>query len=77
MRRDVARNEAEKRLVRRKRIILVLSPCNPLKSHKIAKDLFGNAWSKTADIWKSLQKSLAAVFIPPLLPRLLVRRRLH
>src|SRR5277367_815054 len=36
----------------------VWKPCNPLKSHKTAKDLFGKAWSKTAWIWKSLEKKL-------------------
>jgi hypothetical protein len=33
-------------------------PCNPLKSHKTAKGMFGKAWRETAQIWKSLQKSL-------------------
>jgi hypothetical protein len=25
----------------------VFSPCNPLKSHKTAKGMFGNPWTKT------------------------------
>src|SRR5271170_1362679 len=33
-------------------------PCNPLKSHKTAKEFFGKAWSKTHQIWKCLAKSL-------------------
>jgi hypothetical protein len=32
--------------------------CNPLKSHKTAKEMFGKAWSKTAEIWKGLEKKL-------------------
>jgi hypothetical protein len=32
--------------------------CNPLKLHKTAKGIFGKAWRKRAEIWKSLQKSL-------------------
>ena len=36
----------------------VWKPCNPLKSHKTTKELFGKAWTKTAWIWKSLQESL-------------------
>jgi hypothetical protein len=28
-------------------IILVFEACNPLKSHKTAKALFGKAWTKT------------------------------
>jgi hypothetical protein len=40
------------------RTLLVWSPCNPLKRHKTAKEIFGKAWTKTAWIWKSLQKSL-------------------
>src|SRR5271155_2600205 len=32
--------------------------CNPLKSHKIAN--FGNPWRKQPEIWKCLEKSLAA-----------------
>ena len=27
---------------------------NPLKSHKTAKEFFGNPWRKHADIWKCL-----------------------
>src|ERR1700720_4606441 len=36
----------------------VWKPCNPLKSHKTAKDLFGKAWSKTREFWRSLEKVL-------------------
>jgi hypothetical protein len=36
-------------------IYLIWSPCNPLKSHKIAKAFFGNAWRETGEFWKSLQ----------------------
>ena len=43
----------------------VWKPCNPLKSHKTAKDLFGKAWSKTRDFWRSLEKGLEGAFIPP------------
>ena len=43
----------------------VWKPCNPLKFHKIAKDLFGKAWSKTRDFWRSLEKGLEGAFIPP------------
>ena len=43
----------------------VWKPCNPLKSHKTAKDLFGKAWSKTREFWRSLEKGLQAAFIPP------------
>jgi hypothetical protein len=42
-----------------------LQPCNPLKSHKTAKALFGKAWSKTREFWRSLEKSLEGAFIPP------------
>src|ERR1700720_4599450 len=42
-----------------------LEPCNPLKSHKIAKEFFGKAWSKTRDFWRSLEKGLEGAFIPP------------
>ena len=38
----------------------VWKPCNPLKSHNIAKAFFGNVWSKTFEFWKSLEKSLGA-----------------
>jgi hypothetical protein len=38
----------------------VLEACNPLKSHKTAKALFGKAWSKTRQIWKSLEKCKVA-----------------
>jgi hypothetical protein len=31
-----------------KQTFLVFDPCNHLKSHKIAKELFGNPWSETA-----------------------------
>ena len=43
----------------------VWKPCNPLKSHKTAKDFFGKAWSKTRDFWRSLEKGLEGAFIPP------------
>jgi len=43
----------------------VWKPCNPLKSHKTAKDLFGKAWSRTREFWRSLEKGLQAAFIPP------------
>src|SRR5271155_3449018 len=47
----------------------VWKPCNPLKSHKTAKALFGKAWSQTREFWKSLEKGLEGAFIPPwLLP---------
>src|ERR1700722_5138585 len=36
----------------------VWNPCNPLKSHKTAKALFGKAWSKTREFWRSLEKGL-------------------
>src|SRR3984885_3430168 len=35
----------------------VWKPCNPLKSHKTAKDLFGKTWSKTREFWRSLEKA--------------------
>src|SRR5580692_636617 len=43
----------------------VWKTCNPLKSHKTAKDLFGKAWSKTRGFWRSLEKDLEGDFIPP------------
>ena len=43
----------------------VWKPCNPLKSHKAAKDFFGKAWSETRDLWRSLEKGLEGTFIPP------------
>ena len=43
----------------------VWKACNPLKSHKTAKDLFGKAWSKTREFWRSLKKGLVGAFIPP------------
>src|ERR1700692_1225979 len=43
----------------------VWKPCNPLKSHKTAKALFGKAWSKTRGFWRSLEKGLEGAFIPP------------
>src|SRR5271156_3164645 len=43
----------------------IWKPCNPLKSHKTAKDLFGKAWSKTREFWRSLEKGLEGAFIPP------------
>src|ERR1700722_9817437 len=47
----------------------VWKPCNPLKSHKTAKALFGKAWSETREFWRSLEKVLEGAFIPqPLAP---------
>src|SRR6202166_667883 len=43
----------------------VWKTCNLLKSHKTAKDLFGKAWSKTREFWRSLEKGLEGAFIPP------------
>src|ERR1700677_4040098 len=43
----------------------VWKTCNPLKSHKIAKDLFGKAWSKTREFWRNLEKGLEGALIPP------------
>ena len=43
----------------------VWKPCNPLKSHKTAKDFFGKAWSETCEFWRSLEKGLEGAFIPP------------
>src|SRR6202044_4023741 len=43
----------------------VWKTCNPLKSHKTAKDLFGKAWSKTREFWRSLEKGFEGAFIPP------------
>src|SRR5271167_2311840 len=43
----------------------VWKPCNPLKSHKTAKALFGKTWSKTREFWRSLEKGLEGAFIPP------------
>src|SRR5580700_3510947 len=43
----------------------VWNPCNPLKSHKTAKALFGKAWSGTRGFWRSLEKGLEGAFIPP------------
>src|SRR5271156_3024321 len=43
----------------------VWKTCNSLKSHKTAKDLFGKAWSKTREFWRSLEKGLEGAFIPP------------
>src|SRR5271154_7003093 len=51
-----------------KRTHWVWKPCNPLKSHKTAKDFFGKAWRKTTEIWKSLEKSLEAVARPRTAP---------
>src|ERR1700677_306416 len=42
----------------------VWKTCNPL-NHKTAKDLFGKAWSKTREFWRSLEKGLEGAFIPP------------
>src|SRR5271167_461100 len=43
----------------------VWNPCNPLKSYKTAKALFGKAWSKTREFWRSLEKGLEGALIPP------------
>src|ERR1700683_1394133 len=43
----------------------VWKPCNPLKSHKTAKDFFGKAWSKTRDFWRSLENGFDGAIIPP------------
>src|ERR1700758_1708252 len=43
----------------------VWKPCNPLKSHKTAKALFGKAWSQTRHFWRSLEKAWEGAFIPP------------
>ena len=43
----------------------VWKTCNPLKSHKTAKALFGKAWSQTHEFWRSLEKGLEGAFIPP------------
>src|SRR5271156_38926 len=43
----------------------IWKPCNPLKSHKTAKALFGKAWSQTREFWRSLEKGLEGAFIPP------------
>src|SRR5271156_5000060 len=43
----------------------VWKTCNPLKSHKTAKDFFGKPWSKTREFWRSLEKGLEGAFIPP------------
>src|SRR5580700_5831661 len=43
----------------------VWKTCNPLKYNKTTKDLFGKAWSKTREFWRSLEKGLEGAFIPP------------
>src|SRR5271163_4618009 len=43
----------------------VWKPCNPLESHKTAKELFGKVWSETREFWRSLEKGLESAFIPP------------
>jgi hypothetical protein len=35
-----------------------------MKSHKTAKEMFGKAWSETAEIWKGLDKSLELAAAP-------------
>jgi hypothetical protein len=70
MRSGGVQNTAEKGRLKRKNlegIKDVWKACNPLKSHKTAKDFFGEAWSKTRDFWRSLEKGLEGAFIPPLL----------
>jgi hypothetical protein len=42
----------------------VWKACNPLKSQKTAKKMFGKAWSETAEIWKGLDKSLELAAAP-------------
>ena len=34
---------------------MVFEACNPLKSHKTAKGIFGKAWTETRWFWKSLE----------------------
>ena len=68
MRSGGVQNAAEKGRMNEKNLEApkdVLKPCNPLKSHKTAKDFFGKAWSKTRDFWRSLEKGLEGAFIPP------------
>jgi hypothetical protein len=63
MRAGGVQNTAKKGRLREKNlegIKDVWKPCNPLRSHKTAKDLFGKAWSKTRDFWRSLEKGLEA-----------------
>src|ERR1700757_4742761 len=43
----------------------VWKPCNPLKSHKTAKALFGKAWSGTREFWRSLEKAWRAPLFRP------------
>src|ERR1700749_901898 len=47
-----------------RRTLWVWKACNPLKSHKTAKEMFGKAWSETAEIWKGLDKSLELAAVP-------------
>ena len=69
MRSGGVQNAAEKGRLKEKNLgkhqTDVWKPCNPLKSHKTAKDFFGKAWSKTRDFWRSLEKGLEGAFIPP------------
>src|SRR5271155_4772809 len=48
------------RKIWRESTLTVWEACNPLKSHKTAKELLRKAWRKEAEIWKSLRKSLQA-----------------
>src|SRR5579863_7834264 len=51
MRRHGAGNASTTRPARRKNLeadTLDFFPCNPLKSHKTAKGIFGNPWTETA-----------------------------
>ena len=59
--RDCANNAAERKPTPRKSLgkgLFRLKPLQPLKSHKTAKALFGKAWRKMTEIWKSLEKML-------------------
>src|SRR5271169_2644789 len=68
MRSGGVQNATEKGRLKRKNLEAVKGrwkPCNPLKSHKTAKNFFGKAWSETRDFWRSLEKGLEGAFIPP------------
>src|ERR1700679_1166614 len=71
MRSGGVQNAAEKGRLRRKIWKAskdVWKPCNPLKSHKTAKDFFGKAWSKTRDSWKRLGGRLYSATVGSLPP---------
>jgi hypothetical protein len=40
-------------------ILFPFFPCNPLKSHKTAKGIFGKTWQIQAILWKNLQNPCA------------------